>query len=131
MASAMCLCGTSCSNDTIPKPTGKMAPWTELFDFTWSSLHIIPSLPFHSVITLSAKKKSSPHPKTSRKRSCPCSARVKLQFWLWFCIPSHLRAGYTRGQPRHAVSQLILLMGYLKQTLIALKSRQLSTAASG
>lgn len=86
---------------------------------------------FHSVVTLSAKGKISPHPKTSRKRSCPCSARFELQFWLQSCIPSHLHAGCARGEPRHTVSHMILLMGYLKQTLIALKSRQLSAAASG
>lgn len=112
----------------------KLGRWCHGLDFWTSaslSLHITPVLHFHSAIALSATEESCPHPKTSRERWCLCSTRVKLQFWLQPCIPSHLHAGYARGEPRHTVSQLILLMGYLKQTLIALKSQQPSVANSG
>lgn len=110
---------------TLPKPAGKMVPRTDLHLVSLAH-HPLSPLP---VVTLSAEERSSSYPKTSRKRLC--LAGVELQLWLQCCVPSHLHAGYARGEPRHTVSQLILLMGYLKQTLIALKSRQLSTAASG
>lgn len=132
MARATCLCNRRCS--TVAPFQRQLGRWCHGLDLLTSpnpSLHNPPALHFHSAIAFSAKKENSPHPRTSREGSCLCSARVKLQFWLQSCIPSHLHAGCAEGEPRHTVSQLILLMGYLKQTLIALKSQQLSVADGG